>query len=114
MLAHRRADTPGRAAYRSRPGTEASAPEPATAVCFCFSSCGARSPAGPEELLTVPQRVVVQDGGPEIAQPLLGPDQNIGAYETHKGEVLRHQLLDPIIETFPLRVVELRQLLPHQ
>src|SRR5439155_19172003 len=107
MLAHRRADTPGRAAYRSRPGTEASAPEPATAVCVCFSSCGARSPAGPEELLNVPQRVVIQYGGPEIAQSFLGANQNIGAHQAHKGQVLRHQLLHPVIEALPRRIIEL-------
>src|SRR5437879_5826290 len=52
-----------------------------------------RGPPAPEQFLDVPQRVMVEDRGPEVAQPLRHADENAGTGKADDGQILRDQLL---------------------
>src|SRR3954468_8036242 len=67
---------------------------------------GTGPPLLPEQFLDVPEREVAENRRPEVAPPPFWADEHTGTDETRDRQVLRHQLLHPIVETFPSPRVE--------
>src|SRR4051812_8842102 len=61
---------------------------------------GTGPPLRPEQFLDIPQCMIVEDGGPEVTEPLLRADEDIGTHEARDRLILRHEVLHPIVLTF--------------
>ena len=91
------------------------AEEPSRAAWCARVHCGA--PDGlraPEQLLDVPERVMVENRRPEVAQSLRRADEHAGADEADDRQVLRDQLLHAIVEALAELRIAGRELPPHQ
>src|SRR5215510_10180886 len=68
----------------------------------------------PVQLLDVPERVVIENRRPEIPQPLLGADQDVGTDQEDEWQILRHQLLHTVVQALARVRINGRQLTTHQ
>src|SRR6266850_3218524 len=68
----------------------------------------------PEQFLDVPEGVGIEDCRPKVAQPFIGTDENVGADQEDKWQVLRDELLHRVVEPLARGRVEGRELTPHQ
>src|SRR5439155_13118587 len=59
----------------------------------------------PKQLVDVPQRMVIEERGPEIAERPVGAHQHVRAGEKDHREILGDQLLDAVIQPFSCRAV---------
>src|SRR5262245_24670846 len=68
----------------------------------------------PVQLLDVPERVVIENGGTEIPESLLGADQYVGTDQEDEWQILRDQLLHFVVEPLARVRINRRQLTAHQ
>ena len=66
------------------------------------------------KLIDVPQRVMVENGWPEIADRLSRGNQNIRTYQAYERDLFRSHLLQAIIKILTLLPIELAYLAAHQ
>src|SRR3989442_15686392 len=55
-----------------------------------------------EELIHIPQRVMVEDRWLEVANRIFCPHQNVRTHNADQGKILIHQLLHASVKTFAL------------
>src|SRR5215470_4066317 len=68
----------------------------------------------PIDLFHIPKRVMLQNGGPEIAQAALSSHQDVRTGDADNRKARSYQFLHPIIESLTLREVEGTELPAHQ
>src|SRR5271167_1089334 len=68
----------------------------------------------PVELFDIPKRVMVQNGGPEIAQATLRSHQDVRTGDADDGKARGYQFLHPIIEALAFREIQGTELFAHQ
>src|SRR5215510_13935258 len=68
----------------------------------------------PVQLLDVPERMVIENGRPEISQPLLGADQDVRTYQEDEWQILRDELLHTVVHTLARVGIDRRELTTHQ
>src|SRR6266446_6248281 len=56
----------------------------------------------PEQLLDVPERVVIEDCRPKVAQRPMGADEHVWTDQEDQRQILRDQHLHPIVQLLPL------------
>src|SRR5688572_3268186 len=66
---------------------------------FLASLGGTGWPPAPEQLLDVPQRVMVENRRPQVAKALRRADEDIGADKADNRQMLRHQFLHAVVQT---------------